>query len=375
VADPDRWAWAEVSLGAIAANTRALRAAAGVPVWTVVKANGYGHGAVRAAHAALSAGAEALCVALVDEGVELRDAGIDARILVLSEPPIGALRRAHAHQLDVTLYRAEAIEAAAAVGSASSPLAVHLKLDTGMQRVGADPGDVIERASAIGRAPGLSLESVWTHLACADEPLRSVTDEQLDRFDDALAQLEHAGIEVPLTHAANSAGALAHPRARRELVRVGIATYGIEPGPGVADLSHALQPAMAVKARVSLVKRVAAGSAVSYGHAHRFDHDTVVATLPLGYADGVPRRLFHTGGSVLVSGQRCPIVGVVTMDQMMVDVGAVADSVQVGDEAVLIGSDGHGNRILATEWADRLGTIGYEIVCGISPRIHRHEVA
>jgi alanine racemase len=364
MADSTRWAWADIDLSAITHNTAHMRATAAVPVWSVVKANGYGHGAIAVAQAALEGGASGLCVALVDEGVELRNAGIDAPILVLSEPPMIALERAAQHHLDVTLYRPEAIDAAGAIGG----LRVHLKMDTGMQRVGAPVSDVVTLASSIDRHPGLTLASVWTHLAMSDEPSDPFTNQQLERYHDALAQLRAAGIDVPLSHAANSGGALAHDRARGDVVRVGIATYGIEPGPGVRDLATNLRPAMALKARVSLVKTVEAGTGISYGQRHRFERRTTIATLPLGYADGVPRRLFATGGEVLVQGQRCPIVGVVTMDQMMIDVGDL--SVAVGDVVTLIGSEG-GQRITAEDWARRLDTIGYEIVCGISARIPR----
>jgi len=218
---------------------------------------------------------------------------------------------------------------------------------------------------------------VFTHLACADEPSHPATAEQLARLDVVLAELDAAGLAPPLVHAANSAGALAHPDARRSFVRAGIALYGISPGPGVAHQATALRPAMSLRARVSHVKPVVAGSHVSYGWRHRFERDTTLATLPIGYADGVPRRLGtlpdRPGGDVLIGGHRCPIVGVVTMDQLTVDVAPVVDAggqVAVGDEAVLLGAQGD-ERIGADEWADRLGTIAYEIVCSIGARVPR----
>jgi alanine racemase len=184
-----------------------------------------------------------------------------------------------------------------------------------------------------------------------------------------LAELAAAGHRPRHVHTANSAGALAHPAARRDLVRAGIALYGISPGHGVDHLAGALQPVLSLRARVSFVKHVAAGDRISYGLRHTFAAPSVVATLPIGYADGVPRRLAAAGGEVLVGGRRCPIVGVVTMDQLMVDVGDAA--VEVGDEAVLIGRQGD-HEIRAEDWADLLGTIGYEITCGISRRVERH---
>jgi alanine racemase len=211
---------------------------------------------------------------------------------------------------------------------------------------------------------------LFTHLAVADDPADPFTAEQLRRFEDVRRRLSAAGVVPRVVHAANSAGGVAHPAARYAFVRAGIAIYGISPGPGVDDTCAALGlvPALALKARVSFVKRVAAGDGVSYGLRHRVERATTIATVPIGYADGVPRRLFATGGEVLLGGERRPIVGVVTMDQLMVDCGD--DTVQVGDEVVLLGEQG-GLRITAEEWADRLGTIGYEIVCGISARVQR----
>jgi alanine racemase len=365
-----RWARAEVDLDAIAGNVAVLRAAAApAAVWAVVKANGYGHGAVDVATAALAAGAEGLCVALVQEGVELRSAGVEAPVLVLSEQPPEAIPELVAHRLIPTVSTVAYADALAASAVGDQP--VHVKVDTGMQRVGCAPADAVGLVAHVrGLAPRLRLEGLFTHLACADEPDRAGNDLQLDVLDEVLDALGPAA--PPLVHAANSAGALALPRARRSLVRCGIAVYGISPGHAVDGLVGELRPAMRLVARVSHVKPVAAGSHVSYGWRHRFDRDTTVATVPIGYADGVPRRLGtlpdRPGADVLIGGRRHPIVGVVTMDQLMVDVGTAP--VAVGDEVVLIGDQG-GDRIRAEDWADRLGTIGYEIVCGIGARVPR----
>jgi alanine racemase len=208
-----------------------------------------------------------------------------------------------------------------------------------------------------------------THLAIADEPDDPYTAAQLDLLDAVSGELAYAGLTPPVVHAANSAGAFAHQRARRSFVRAGISVYGLTPGPGVSHLTGELRPALSLKTRVSHIQRVRAGDRISYGLRHRFAADSTVATLPLGYADGVPRRLSSTGGEVLVGGRRRPIVGVVTMDQLMVDCGD--DLVSSRDEAVLIGAQGD-ERITADEWAERLGTISYEITCGLSPRVPRH---
>ncbi len=376
---PERWAWADVDLDALEHNVEQLRAvAAPSEVWAVVKANGYGHGAVEVARSALAAGVAGLCVALVDEGLELRAAGIDAPVLVLSEQPAAASDAIVGAGLTPTVYTPVAIDALAAAAERAgvSEMGVHLKVDTGMQRVGAHPADVEGLVTRLdGHAPTLRLAGIFTHLAVADEPERDATATQLARFDDVLAALGRSNRLAPdvAVHIANSAGALAHPSARRSFVRAGIAVYGISPGPGVDDLCVGLRPALSLRARVSFVKTVRAGSHISYGWRHTFERDTTVATVPIGYADGVPRRLSATGGEVLIGGRRRPIVGVVTMDQLMVDCGPV-DPVQPGDEVVLIGTqdgpDGR-QRIRAEEWADRLGTIGYEIVCGISGRVPR----
>jgi len=367
--DLGRWAWAEVDLAAVAHNVSVLRsAAAPADVWAVVKADAYGHGVVPVSRAVLEAGAAGLCVALVQEAVELRTAGIDAPILVLSEQPPSTAGDAVRLGLISTVYSNEALEALVAAGARHHR--VHLKVDTGMRRVGCRPDRAVELALEIVNDEAFVLDGVFTHLAVSDEPADPFTAAQLDLFDEVLDALRAAGVDPGRVHAANSAGALAHPRARRDLVRAGIALYGIEPGRGVEHLCRELRPALSLHARVSFVKQVRAGERISYGLRHAFAHDTIVATVPIGYADGVPRRLFETHGEVIVSGRRCPIVGVVTMDQLMVDVGAGA-AVQVGDPVVLIGRSGDAT-VRAEDWAERLGTIGYEVVCGISRRITRH---
>jgi alanine racemase len=379
-------AWAEVDLTAIAHNVERLRSVvAPSGVWAVVKANGYGHGAVEVAQAALRAGAQGLCVALVEEGAELRDAGVDAPILVLTEPPTHAADDLTRYRLMATVYTTRFVDALADAARARrvDGVPVHLQVDTGMQRVGVPFDDVAElRAVAAGVArhhPVLVPVGVFTHLAVADDPDDEFTALQLSRFDDAhdlvATVLPGTGPGRTLTHVANSAGGLAHPASRRSFVRAGIAVYGISPGHGVDHLCDDLRPALSLRARVSYVKRVAAGSRISYGLRHRFARDTTVATVPIGYADGVPRRLWAQGGEVLIGGRRRRIVGVVTMDQLMVDCDD--DPVSVDDEVVLIGEqDGPDGpqRIRAEDWADQLGTIGYEIVCGIGRRVPRRYV-
>ena len=362
-----RWAWADIDVGAVRHNVEVLRSiAAPAAVWAVVKADGYGHGAVPVATAAVAGGAGGLCVALVQEGVALRDAGFDCPILVLSEQPPAELVAAVRAGLELTVYSFAQVEAIAAAGGRDHP--VHLKIDTGMRRVGAAADDALGLAAAIAESSAVRLAGVCTHLAVADEPADPFNAEQIEAFDDVLTALAVAGHHPPLVHAANSAATLSAPDAHFGMVRAGIAIYGISPSAALDRLAGALRPALSLRARVSHVKRVRAGDRISYGLRHRFEAPTIVATLPLGYADGVSRRLYAGGGDVLIGGHRRPIVGVVTMDQLMVDCDA--DSVAVGDEAVLIGRQG-GEEITANEWGERLGTIGYEVVCGISARVDR----
>ena len=364
---------ADVDLDAIAHNVHVLAGLAGdAQVCAVVKADGYGHGAVAVARAALGAGATWLGVAQLQEARVLRGAGIDAPLLVLSEcgTEPDDLDLAIAAGLHLVAYRPAFLDAvsarAAEVGVSGVP--VHLKVDTGMRRVGCEPHQAAELARRIVDDPRLRLAGTMTHLAVADEPGNPGTDVQLGRFEAVLAELEAAGIDPGLRHAANSAATMLHPRAHLDMVRAGIAVYGIPPAPVLSGVAP-LRPAMRWTSAVRFVKPVGRGEGVSYGHRHVFEEPTIVATVPVGYADGYRRRLGLVGGAVLIRGRRCPIVGVVTMDQLVVDVGAV-DDVEVGDEVVLLGAQGD-DEISATEMALLLDTIGYEVTCAVSPRVPR----
>jgi alanine racemase len=368
-----RAVWSEVDLDAIRANVAALRAfAAPAELLAVVKANGYGHGAVPVARAALEAGATWLGVARVEEGVQLREAGIGAPIMLLSEPAPRAADTVVAQRLTPVVYTGPGIDALAkAVADAgrAEPLDVHLKVDTGMHRVGCRPEDALALAAHVAERDELVLAGVLTHLAVADEPDNPYTAEQLARFDAVLEALAAAGLRPPLAHAANSAGLLTCPQARYDLVRIGIACYGLPPAPGLAARPDvALQPALSLRARVTMVKTLPPGARVSYGLRSEVGPSGNVATVPAGYADGVPRNLGLAGGEVLVGGRRRPIIGVVTMDQLLVDLGDVVAAPD--DEVVLIGRQGD-EEITATEWGERLGTISYEVVTGIGARVPR----
>ena len=374
-----------VDLAALQANAAELaRRAAPAGLCAVVKADGYGHGAVATARAALAGGATWLAVALVEEGIELRQAGVRAPILLLSEPRPTEMVEVVAYDLRPSVYSATGLAAAAAAATTGDRrLRVHLKVDTGMNRVGAHPDDVALLASAIEARAQLHLEGVWTHCAVADELGNPHTDVQLERYEQVLKALE-ADLGAPepgsfRRHAANSALLLAagrpdaspiRRRGRYDMVRAGIALYGLPPSAELRNEVQGLRPVMQLQTQVSFVKSVAAGEGVSYGLAYRLDSDSDVATLPIGYADGVRRDYGLRGGAVLIRGRRRPVVGVVTMDQLMVDCGQESD-VSVGDEAVLIGTQGD-QSISAADVADSLGTIPYEVVCDVGRRVRRH---
>jgi len=360
----------EIDLDAIRHNVGVLRThVAPAAVLAVVKADAYGHGAVPVARAAVGAGAAALGVALVEEGVELRDARIDTPILVLSEPRPEAAGEVVARRLTPVVYTEAGVDALAkaVADRGAEPLVVHLKVDTGMHRVGVAVGQAVNLARRVGEHRELVLGGVCTHFAVADEPADPYTEDQLERFASVRASLVEAGLDPHPVHAANSAAAIAFPASRFDLVRVGIAMYGIRPAPGIgADLG--LRPVLALRSAVSHVKRLRAGDRLSYGLRYRLPVDATIATVPIGYADGVPRNLGATGAGVIVRGHHRPIAGTVTMDQLMVDVGDLP--VEPGEPVTLLGRDGDAE-VTAEDWAERMGTIGYEIVCGIGPRVPR----
>jgi alanine racemase len=371
---PYRPAWAEVDLNSIRHNVGLLtRLVAPAGVMAVVKADGYGHGSVASAYAALEAGATWLGVALVEEGVELRDAGIDMPILLLSQPPVEAARAVVDARLTPVVHSLRFVDAlakaAADAGVDSQP--VHLKVDTGMHRIGCSPSEALDLAPAIQKHRELHLQGLLTHFAVADEPDNPYTARQVAVFEAVRKELGRMGIRPPLVHAANSAGVLTAPEAHYDLVRCGISIYGIAPAAEL-DGRIALRPSLSLKARVSFVRRLVAGERLSYGLRYELDVPSTVITVPVGYADGVPRRLGQVGGEVLVGARRKPIAGTVTMDQLLVDLGPGpdADEIEVGSEVVLLGRQGD-DEITAKEWAERLGTIPYEVCCGIGERVPR----
>lgn len=374
---------AEIDLGAVSDNVAAIcNLVAPSGVCAVVKANGYGHGAVETAWAAIRGGASWLAVALVEEAVELRASGIEVPILVLSEFPASAAAAVVAHRLTATVYSHDRLDLLDAVaGAAGAIVDVHLKVDTGMHRVGCDPHDAVALASAAGSKGNLRHTGTFTHLATADEPAKPYTRTQLDRFEGVLMKLRTAGVDPGVVHAANSAGAIAHPRARYDMVRVGVAIYGNDPDAELRTSTFGLRlkPVLTFRSEVSFVKVLGAGARVSYGLIHGLTAETIVATVPVGYADGVPRRLSSVGGEVLIGGRRRPMLGRVTMDQLLVDCGpadgrrSAGPPVVAGDEVVLLGHQAD-HAITPWEWAVKLDTIAYEITCSLSARVPKRYV-
>jgi alanine racemase len=367
-----------INAEAITANVRALHAhVAPAMCCAVVKADGYGHGAVTAARAALRGGAQWLAVALVEEALDLRQAGINEPILILSEFPAGAAPFIVEHNLAPTVYSPERIsEIAAAAARVGRTSHVHLKIDTGMRRVGAQPSEALALARSIIAAPSLELGGTFTHFAVSDEPTNAFTATQLARFNAVVNELRDAGIDPGIVHASNSGGGIIHanttPSPSCDMVRFGVVIYGNSPDDALATSTYGvdLAPVLTLRSEVSHVKVVPAGEGVSYGLIWSAPTDRVIATVPIGYADGVPRQLGFHEADVLLGGRRCRIVGRVTMDQILVDAGPVGTEVNRGDDVILLGAQGS-ERVTPGEWALKTGTIAYEITCGISKRVPR----
>ena len=364
-----RATWAQIDLDAIASNVATLKAQAAAPrLMAVVKANGYGHGTVPSARAALAGGADWLAVALAEEGQALRTAGIDAPILVMTEPPPTAVTALLDSNLTPAVYTPEFVHAldAAARDRGGEPIAVHLKLDTGMRRVGVPQADWEDALRLLRDTQGLRLQAIWSHFAVADEPFNPFITHQAEEFARGLALADSLGASYDMAHLCNSAGTLHLHDHHYDMVRPGLAIYGLEPAPGLAG-ETTLTPALSWWSRLSLVKRLAEGEKVSYGLRWTAPRETTVGTIPAGYADGVTRALSNTG-EVVARGQRLPIVGTVCMDQFMIDGGDVA--LAAGDDVALIGRAGDAE-VTADDWARWLGTINYEIVCGLGQRVPR----
>lgn len=366
--------WAEIYLERLKHNMREVRRLVGprVKVFAVVKADAYGHGAERAAGAFLEAGADFLAVALPEEGIELRNAGFQVPILVFGPYVPGQGRAFADYGLTASLASTEALEDLSAYTAGRKMVVpVHVKIDTGMGRVGVQTDQAVNFFKAVAATPGLRLEGAYTHMARADEFDKASALAQYGKFVQATGEAMRAGIQIPLRHMANSAGIIDLPETYLDAVRPGIMIYGLYPSEEVHKERVTLQPAMELKARVSHVKRVPAGTPVSYGGTYRALQETNIATVPIGYADGYSRILNGRGAEVVIQGRRFPQVGRICMDQIMIDVGDAP--VRIGDEVVLFGHQGD-EFIHTDEVARKLGTINYEVTCMVSKRVPRVEL-
>ncbi len=369
---------ADIDLAALRHNLRVVKSAVdGAEVWSVLKADGYGHGSKAVGRTLERAGSQGVCVALLEEAVELREAGIRLPILVMGGYYGRAWDAVLRYRLTPVLYDVAHFEELAAEVrfQDAGALNVHLKVDTGMARLGAPPDGVRALAERLTQLPELRLSGLMTHFACADAADAEAVQHQLDLLDIATSELAAAGLPTPARHAANSAALLKIPRTQMDLVRPGLAIFGIEPSVGVCP---SLRPVMSVRTRVVATRALKHGQAVGYGWTWTAQRPSRIATIPIGYADGLARGLSNRG-EVLIHGQRCPIVGVVSMDLTMVDVTDVtgatdAGGVEIGDECVVLGEQSGRcgtDAITAQEIAERLGTIPWEVLTSVSRRVPR----
>ncbi len=375
---PIESAWAEIDLGAVGRNVRELKriTSPGAALMAVVKADAYGHGAVEVALAALAAGADCLGVARIDEGIQLRQAGLNGSILIFGDTPPKRASELIQWNLTQTVYRRDTAEKLSQYAeTAGIPISIHLKIDTGMGRLGMlsispdrDDTETLGAVENIRQLPGLIMEGIFTHFAAADSFDKTYSRLQFKRFTNLLDRLRRRGIDFPVRHCANSAGIIDLPETHLDMVRAGIAMYGLPPSDEVNVKKLSLTPAMSLKSRIIHLKQVPAGFRVSYGMTYETSAPTTIATVSIGYADGL-NRLLSSRGYMLVKGRRAPIVGRVCMDLTMLDVGHIPE-VCMGDEAVVFGRQGK-EVILVDEIAALLNTINYEVVSTITRRVPR----
>lgn len=366
-------AWAEVNLDNIAHNVKEIRRITDkkTEIMGVVKADAYGHGVMEVARTLIENGVTRLAVSMLDEAIQLRQNGIDVPILILSYTDPRRAEEIILNDVTQTVFSHDLAEALSeAAVRLDKNVKIHIKIDTGMTRVGFMPGySAVKNVVKISKLPKIIIEGLFTHFASADESDRSYTYMQFERFMSIVSELNRIGVYIPVKHVCNSAGIIEYPEMHLNMVRPGIALYGMYPSEEIHKDRVDLKPAMTLKANIILVKEVEADTCISYGRIFKTQRDSKIATLPIGYADGYT-RLLTKRGKVLVNGQLVPIVGKICMDQCMIDVTDVHGDVNVGDEAVLFGSQ-DGNEIKIEELADKIGTINYEIACIIGKRIPR----
>ncbi|NMG21949.1 alanine racemase [Brasilonema bromeliae] len=370
-------AWVEINLSALSYNVKQLLSILSpqTQLMAVVKADAYGHGAVTVAQTVLDSGASWLGVATVPEGIQLRKAGIKAPILILgathTREQIHAIAQWKLQPTLISPKQALVFSNTLEAINYKTPLPVHVKLDTGMSRLGTNWQEAAEFVQLVQRLPDLTIASIYSHLATADSLDPTTMKQQQQRFEQVIAQLRTLGIEPPCLHLANSAATLSDKALHYDIVRVGLAVYGLYPADHLC-LSIDLKPVLQVKARVTQVKTIPPGTGVSYSHQFIASDELRLAVIGIGYADGVPRNLSNKM-QVLIRGQRVPQIGTITMDQLMLDVSALPD-VQEGEVVTLLGTEGK-EQITAEDWANQLNTISWEILCGFKHRLPRVAVA
>ncbi|NMA35045.1 MAG: alanine racemase [Clostridiaceae bacterium] len=365
-------AWAEIDLDAIAHNTREIKKLTGnrVEMMGVVKADAYGHGVLEVVRTLLDNGVAQLAVSMLDEAIQIRKMGIDVPILVLSYTDPARADEIVLNRVTQTVFSMDLAQAlSAAAVRLGKDVKIHVKVDTGMTRVGFMPGySAVKNIMEIAKMPGIILEGIFTHFASADESDSSYTIMQFERFMSLCTELARVGIHIPVKHVCNSAAILQYPEMYLDVVRPGVILYGLYPSKEVARKID-LRPAMTLKANVILVKDVDSDVCISYGRTFRTSRKSRIATVPIGYADGYT-RLMSNKGRMLVNGEFAPVVGRICMDQCMIDVTDLKHEVSVGDEVVIFGKQ-NGACISVDEIADQVGTINYELVCIIGKRIPR----
>jgi alanine racemase len=358
--------WVEISLGAISHNVNLIKETSGQMVMAIVKANGYGHGAVQVAQAAVNGGVHSFGVARMEEAMELRQAGISLPVLILGYTPREKYLEALINHVSMAVWDQEQIEQIACIARQIGITAhLHLKIDTGMSRLGVQPGEALPLSHSLANTPGIIYEGVFTHFAKADEDDQTVSDIQEQEFNQVLDHLRSHNLLPPIVHAANSAAVLKRPNACFTAVRTGIIMYGLNPSK-TCQVGNGFRSALQWKSVLSQVKTLPPGRGVSYGHEYVTTEYERIGTIPVGYADGY-RRL--RGNHVLVNGHLVPVVGRVCMDQIMVQLDE-APNAKEGDEVILIG-DQEGSTLSADDVADYWGTVNYEVICAIGPRVPR----
>lgn len=364
--------WAEIDLDNLAFNMRQIRSKAkSKDIIAVVKADAYGHGALDIAPVLLENGATSLAVAVVSEGVELRRGGIECPIMVLGFTPPSLMDDLVKYDIQQTVFSYSYAKELSAIAEKNHKKArIHIAVDTGMGRIGFMPNkESVEEVLKISKLPNIEVQGIFSHFSTADEKDKEYTDYQLSKFNEFYDELSKVGVKIKIRHIANSAAIIELPKTHFEAVRPGIILYGYYPSEEVDKSNIQLKPVMELKTNIAHIKKIPSGYYISYGRKFKSTRETVVATLPVGYADGYTRLLFNKA-KVIINGQFAPVVGRICMDQCMVDVTNIKGEIKVGDEVILIGEKG-GISINADHIAEMLGTINYEVVCMISKRVPR----